>query len=109
MTQCSRSGLDPRAGEPEEVDPEVTDVGLLVTPQPRGLGLDVDDRSLAETLRKNPESLSKEAVQHLLKKHFITSISKKVFAVKATSLPNIVRAIARLLSLANVHNRKYVP
>lgn len=98
--------MDLRAEEPEELEPEVTDVGLLVTPQPRGLGLDLDDRSLVETLRKNPESLSKDAVSYLLKRHFITSISKKVFAVRATSLPNIVRAIGRLLTLANGHNRK---
>ena len=32
----------------------------------------------------------------------------KVFAVRASSLPNVVRAIARVLHLSNAHSRKYV-
>lgn len=32
----------------------------------------------------------------------------KVFAVRASSLPNVVRAIARVLHLSNGHSRKCV-
>ena len=84
----------------------MTDVSILVSSPPRGLGLEVNDRGLMDHLRRNPESLSKDAAQHFLKQRFITAIAGKVFAVRALSLPNVVRAIGKLLTLANPHNRK---
>jgi hypothetical protein len=57
------------------VEPPVTDIGILVAPPPRGLGLDLEDRGLSETLKRNPETLTKEAVNHLLKRRIITAIA----------------------------------
>lgn len=61
----------------ENLEAPVNDVSILVAPPPRGLGLDLEDRSLTETLKRNPEVLTKEAVQHLLKRRFITAIAGK--------------------------------
>ncbi len=90
----------------ETLEPAVTDLVVLLAPAPKGLGLDLEDRGLTEALKRNPEALTKEAVAHLLKRRFVTAIAGKVFAVKAGSLPNVVRAIGRLLHLCNSHNRK---
>ncbi len=60
------------------LEPAVTDIGILVAPPPRGLGLDLEDRALSETLKRNPETLTKEAVNHLLKRRFMTAIAGKL-------------------------------
>lgn len=57
------------------LEPAVTDISILVALPPRGLGLDLEDRGLSETLKRNPEALTKEAVNHLVKRRFMTAIA----------------------------------
>lgn len=56
-------------------DPPITDIAILLSPPPRGLGLDLDDRVLADQLKRNPDSLHKDAAAYLLKRRFITAIA----------------------------------
>lgn len=52
-----------------------------MAPPPRGLGLDLEDRGLSETLKRNPEALTKEAVNHLVKRRFVTAIAGALFCI----------------------------
>ena len=90
----------------EVLEAAVTDLTFLLAPAPKGLGLDLEDRALTDTIKRNPEALTKEAAAHLLKRRIVTAVAGKVFAVRAASLPNVVRAIGRLLHLCNPHTRK---
>lgn len=85
----------------------MTDMTFLLTPPPRGLGLDLEDRSLIETLKRYPEAFTEETVEHFLKCRVVTAMAGKIFAVRATSLPNVVRAVSRFLYLCNSHTRKH--
>jgi len=84
----------------------VTDLSLLLAHPPRGLAMEVEDKAMGDFLRRNPENLSKDMVSSLVKKKSMTYLVHKLQTVPLRSLPNVVRALSRLLSLAGVHNKK---
>lgn len=90
----------------EVLEAATTDLTFLLAPAPKGLGLDLEDGSLTDTIERNPESLTKEIVADLTKHPLIAVVAGKVFAVRSASLPNVIRAIGRLLQFCDPHTSK---
>lgn len=68
--------------------------------------MEIDDKAVIEAFRRNSESLGKDAVSLLVKKKAVTSLVHKLQTVPLRCLPNVVRALSRLLTLASVHGKK---
>lgn len=101
---CSSFAFRGGGGKAVNLEPEVCDVSLLIAPMPRGLGLDLEQA--ADALKRNPETLTKDVVAYLSKKRCLTNLPTKIMSVRKECLPNVVRAVGRLLALCNPHNRK---